>query len=94
MALVVVSENLVAFVDGVAQQAFLPGMNGCVDFLKDLGVCVWLGLENNRQNTDEKGAQTVGRMVCESGGKSTCPQTAVYQLAFCLAAICRDAEEP
>ena len=55
MALVVVSENRVSFVDGVAQQAFLPCVNRCVDFLKDLGVCVWLGLErNNRQYTEEK----------------------------------------
>jgi hypothetical protein len=53
MAIVVVSENPVSFIDGVTQQAFLPRMNRCVDFPKNLGVCVWLGLErNNRQNTE------------------------------------------
>jgi hypothetical protein len=53
MAIVVVSENPVSFIDGVTQQAFLPRMNRCVDFLEELGV--WVGLRserNNRQYTE------------------------------------------
>jgi hypothetical protein len=68
MDLVMVSENRVSFVDGVAEQALLPGLNRCVDFLNELGVCGCLGRKrNSRQDTDQDTEEKGGAGLSKPG---------------------------